>query len=430
MWTAAAVDSDLLSDKYHSRVTVTMMRLRVVFAGVVGFVLGALTLSLSSGGGASDFSSFGTMLMPTLLASSRSTPLTCRWGFVKYHRSAMEQKWWDNVNTVQDAVCETTLKLEDDVTAWIDFTSRHIFPNATNGGVNCSATAGARPTWPLPTHVLANETRRNLVPGVLSTFEYSWRCSDSAGEAVDVSGAAVPNVHVPIDPLAGPLRDPRICKDHGLYEPSKEYLLVDPWYVHNVGPAFSVKAGDHSLAVSDHASLPLATPQRFFIFDVGASTWSSGAGGPSQPFFTGVIEDRCGHIDGFYAWEATTEDPGYVHRCRVRSRQLPVDDAAIEHCLHRREEGAVGVLACCLPRSRVACLCCKGGQIVSCARSTPLLSPLSPRRHGAAPASPWHTNPLCTVAVRWRRALCTNAAAPLSAGLWRAVNLPNLPLSR
>ncbi len=47
---------------------------------------------------------------------------------------------------------------------------------------------------------------------------------------------------VPIEPLAGPLRDPRVCTvEYQAYLLSREYLVASDWAARNVGPPVSAK---------------------------------------------------------------------------------------------------------------------------------------------------------------------------------------------
>ena len=64
---------------------------------------------------------------------------------------------------------------------------------------------------------------------VLSSHEYEWVCTDGGGQRVPARNP-VANVHVPIEPLAGPLRSPRIC-DALVSEVvlSRKYLVFDRW---------------------------------------------------------------------------------------------------------------------------------------------------------------------------------------------------------
>ena len=212
-------------------------------------------------------------------------------------------------------MCKSTLALDDHFTSWIDFTSVHIIPNVTTTGLNCSNMHSPSDYVP-PAAAIANfSSKVPLIPDVLSTFEYRWQCSDVNGGPAEWAAEGTEPVHIPIDPLAGPMRDPRICKNHGFYEPSKEYFVVDPWHLHNVARSFVVRPGEKPLVVG--SPLRSLEQPRYLYFDVGASTWLRGAGGPSMPFFVGLVENRCAKLDGIWGWEVAQENPQYVSCCQL-----------------------------------------------------------------------------------------------------------------
>ncbi len=65
-----------------------------------------------------------------------------------------------------------------------------------------------------------------------------------------VGGVQAP-VRVPIEPLVGPLRDPRVCTNYGQFLLSRHYIVSSDWAAHNVGPqvcAFSLGLDLHYCA--------------------------------------------------------------------------------------------------------------------------------------------------------------------------------------
>ncbi len=84
---------------------------------------------------------------------------------------------------------------------------------------------------------------------------------------------------VPIEPFAGTGRHPDTCGG------SKDYLLIE-------------------------RSPP--PHRRAFFFDLGASLWTSGAGGPSQSWFYETYKKRNVNFDGIYAWEVSVHNPKEV----------------------------------------------------------------------------------------------------------------------
>ncbi len=89
------------------------------------------------------------------------------------------------------------------------------------------------------------------------------------------------SVRVPIEPLAGPLRDPRLCKGKsiGQYLLSREYLSFDRWATATAARPFTAQCTADGTLDNETAEF---TPRRSIYFDVGASTYTSGLGGPSQ----------------------------------------------------------------------------------------------------------------------------------------------------
>jgi hypothetical protein len=81
---------------------------------------------------------------------------------------------------------------------------------------------------------------------------------------LDAGAAVGAVVHVPIEPLAGPLRDPRVCSvDKTAYLLNRDYLMFDGWAASQSGTAHN----------------PEGAPKRQgWLFDAGASTWNSGFG--------------------------------------------------------------------------------------------------------------------------------------------------------
>lgn len=202
----------------------------------------------------------------------------CAWRFVAYHPSLIEQQWRANIAYNQHHVCEATSALPG-VGAWLDLASQLA---QTRAGRNCEA---PQPTLPPP--------KDSIEGNVLSQFEYEWYCPTEAARSL--GGFKAP-VRVPIEPLVGPLRDPRVCTvDKQTYLVSREYLVTSDWAAQNVGNPPNSPSG-----------------RQAYYFDVGASTWNSGLGGPSQPYFLDQIEQQCLSVSGMFAWEATPTSPEVV----------------------------------------------------------------------------------------------------------------------
>jgi hypothetical protein len=97
-----------------------------------------------------------------------------------------------------------------------------------------------------------------------------------------------------IEPLAGLTRSPYFCLKGEEYVVQKDYLIVS----RNISRRTVVVAGQY---------IP-----RAFYFDLGASTYTSGAGGPSQSWFVETYESRGIRWDGIFAWEVGHYSPAEV----------------------------------------------------------------------------------------------------------------------
>jgi hypothetical protein len=74
----------------------------------------------------------------------------------------------------------------------------------------------------------------------------------------------------------------------------KQWMLIDRWAVHNV------KGRTGKLRKNS------------FLFDMGASTFNEGFGGPSQRWFYNLGNELCAPITDFYMWELEIIDPKKV----------------------------------------------------------------------------------------------------------------------
>jgi hypothetical protein len=93
-----------------------------------------------------------------------------------------------------------------------------------------------------------------------------------------------------IEPLAFSLRHPKAPCDRSLIE-GRGYLLLDARA--DVTPSF-------------HGP-------RSYLFDMGASTWSLGLGGPSQSFLIDAYKRRGITFDRIMLWEATPHTPADIY---------------------------------------------------------------------------------------------------------------------
>ena len=97
-----------------------------------------------------------------------------------------------------------------------------------------------------------------------------------------------------IEPLAGLTRSPLFCLHGPDYIVSKDYLVVS-W---NVSNKLRSNATSHA-------------PKAYY-FDLGASTFNSGAGGASQSWIVEMYEARGVRWDGIFAWEMKPHAPSEV----------------------------------------------------------------------------------------------------------------------
>lgn len=120
---------------------------------------------------------------------------------------------------------------------------------------------------------------------------------------------------VPIEPLYALLRHPRFyCLENrnvrGAYRDSKDYMLT-MWHA--------------------EAAPALAPPARAYLFDLGASLYTSGLGGASQKWFVQAYEARGIVFDRIFAWEPYPFDDRTIYR------------AAPDHVVDRLSYYNVGV---------------------------------------------------------------------------------------
>ena len=230
--------------------------------------------------------------------------VTCAWRFVKYHPSAVESQWAANIEYNQDHVCDATKLLEEESKVWVHY-SKSTFNNAMREALKNDTTPGSTaacaPATPPP-----QPRDHSVLYNVLSSFEYRWKCTGDGAD--DVPRPAVTTLHVPIEPLAGPLRHPGLCiASSSAVRKSfllrRDYLVFDHWATNTVDAPRRV----------DAAGVVTATRRpKALYFDVGASTYLDGPGGPSQSYFIDWIDATCTTLRGVYAWEMKRVEPTKV----------------------------------------------------------------------------------------------------------------------
>jgi hypothetical protein len=293
------------------------------FALAMGLFIGTLIVHADDGEGQSASLSTPTGAAPPLLTTAAgaaptlqqqsvtaSSPLrgslpqlpqlaqssaTCRWTYVAYHPSPVEAEWKANIAEIQNSVCVATNALRADTTKWLEYS---VPPEVAPLMPDCKAVPAPAAPTPAP-----QPGADPALHHVLSSFEYRWTCVDANGVEVPSGvSASESTVFAPIEPLAGPLRDPRICKEERAYMLVRDYIVFDAW-----SSSFAMAPPAPAIGVSPTAID--AQSRRAFYFDVGASTWNEGGGGPSQPYFSSWIQRQCFEMSGIYAWEARDAAP-------------------------------------------------------------------------------------------------------------------------
>ena len=110
-------------------------------------------------------------------------------------------------------------------------------------------------------------------------------------------GAEVIKREVPIEPLMSFMRHPMLfCINY-----TKSYFVLNKDYMF---PVFI-----HETFPTERRKSPA---RKWFLFDLGASLYTSGAGGASQKWFVDTYRSRGIEFDRILAWEAHTHPPQKV----------------------------------------------------------------------------------------------------------------------
>jgi hypothetical protein len=181
-----------------------------------------------------------------------------------YHRSSFERKWFENIDRITDNTgswkkgCDFLLEDKDKVEKLMTYWStREHFED-----------------W--------KKIRDWRHENILSYFEMREDC----GHGLQVT-------HVPIEPLISFLRHPKFLCFPGIDVVDKNYMYLT--WRDEVIP--SVKRQN------------LNYGSRSYYFDLGASTYSTGAGGASQSWFVEEYLKRGIDFDRILAWEVSPIDP-------------------------------------------------------------------------------------------------------------------------
>mmetsp|Transcript_35624 Transcript_35624/g.83327 ORF Transcript_35624/g.83327 Transcript_35624/m.83327 type:complete len:458 (+) Transcript_35624:119-1492(+) len=209
---------------------------------------------------------------------------TCRWNFVRYIPSKLEETWWQGVDDF-GAPGKDVCKAANSAlfSKWFDAYAQAC-PNS-------AMMVSDKGPWPM-CDCKKSEVNASKIfdPEIFSRFEYVNECTKEVRYSF-------------IEPLAGILRHPACCKDLGNNFLRKDWLVVDQWSIHR----------------NNHLE------SKYYYFDAGASTWTTGSGGASQSWFDATYRNKCVKFDGFWMWEVTAHDAKEVFR------QVPAEAAPVYH---------------------------------------------------------------------------------------------------
>ena len=173
----------------------------------------------------------------------------------KYHSSKLEQTWLDNVHGWSDDFCSHMHAFEEKTQYWLDI----IAP-------------------------LEQSDRSNAMDStVFSSFTSTHDCDGKRLQKTTW-----------IEPLSHGLRHPRALCGGGASLVDRDYLLL----AHR-SDFLDSKTKRHEL----RGRCAKRSCQNIYV-DVGASTWNTGAGGPSQSWFYDSYERRGIEFDRLLLWEA------------------------------------------------------------------------------------------------------------------------------
>jgi hypothetical protein len=176
----------------------------------------------------------------------------------EYKPSKLETLWRDNVKDWgEHDYCSHVEKFQQNITYWLETNARLMLTDRT--------------------HV-----HGNYQDDVFSAFVRTYVCS--GGSHTRTSW---------IEPLAFCLRHPKAPCDKSVLE-GRNYLLLESHV-------------DAKLSVIGHG------PPKAFLFDMGASTYAAGLGGPSQSFLIDAYKQRGISFDRILLWEATPHVPNDIY---------------------------------------------------------------------------------------------------------------------
>lgn len=185
---------------------------------------------------------------------------------VVYESSSLEKEWLDNVQDWQHSFCSRMPRFDAQVRNWLQ-------------GVSMVGNL--------------NKTPSHLDTSIFSSYTTTYTCGTSTWEYKSW-----------IEPLSHGLRHPNSLCNRGASLVDREYLLLVFWSEWE-------KQKQHVKCVG--------RPCQALYFDLGASTWNSGGGGPSQSWFVDKYKRHGVVFDRILMWEAESLPPSQIFS------QVPVD---------------------------------------------------------------------------------------------------------
>ena len=177
-----------------------------------------------------------------------------------YRSSRLEEEWRNNAARWGNAsFCSKVPKFNEDVVKWLESIS------------SCSNSTSSPNT---------------LDKNIFSSFTTTYEC-----------GAARHSYTTWIEPLAHGLRHPNALCGRGADLVDRSYLLM----------AFLSDWAQHK-----KYSECRGRPCQAIYIDLGASTWSTGAGGPSQSWFVDTYKKHGIDFDQLFLWEAQVMSPATI----------------------------------------------------------------------------------------------------------------------
>lgn len=193
------------------------------------------------------------------MVASKLDTTSCNHITTLYTSSQLEQAWLDNAAIWEEDFCSTVAKFNDSVATWLHTVSQ-LRDSSHVSAVNRD---------------------------VFSSYTHRFNC-----------GGITRSITTYIEPLSHGLRHPNSLCRRGAGLTNRDYLLM----------AF----GDDLRMLEGYAGGTQACQGRrcqHIYFDLGASTWQEGSGGPSQSWFVNTYRGHGVNFDRILLWEAKVHDP-------------------------------------------------------------------------------------------------------------------------